>query len=91
LQAALFTVGSTCWFVSEVLLHAHVPEWTAVLGWSLLLTNLLSLPLMNLSGVLAATAARTPAVLFHDYGGTLITVGWLFAFWFAAQHWMLAD
>jgi cellulose synthase/poly-beta-1,6-N-acetylglucosamine synthase-like glycosyltransferase len=56
LQSALFIVGSACWFVAEVLLHAHVPEWTATLGWSLLLTNLLSLPLMNLSGLLLEEA-----------------------------------
>jgi cellulose synthase/poly-beta-1,6-N-acetylglucosamine synthase-like glycosyltransferase len=70
LQAALFTVGSTCWFVSEVLLHAHVPEWTAVLGWSLLLTNLLSLPLMNLSGLLLEEA---PIKDFTGVLGALVT------------------
>ncbi len=56
LQSALFIVGSGCWFFAEVVLHAHVPEWTATLGWSLLLTNLLSLPLMNLSGLLLEEA-----------------------------------
>ena len=56
LQSALFIVGSGCWLIAEVFLHAHVPEWTATLGWSLLLTNLLSLPLMNLSGLLLEEA-----------------------------------
>src|SRR5712692_88864 len=56
LQSALFVFGSGCWFFAEVVLHAHVPEWTATLGWSLLLTNLLSLPLMNLSGLLLEEA-----------------------------------
>jgi cellulose synthase/poly-beta-1,6-N-acetylglucosamine synthase-like glycosyltransferase len=56
LQSALFVLGSGCWFFAEVVLHAHVPEWTATLGWSLLLTNLLSLPLMNLSGLLLEEA-----------------------------------
>jgi exosortase/archaeosortase family protein len=41
--------------------------------------------------VLAATVGRWPAVLFHDYAGTLITIGWLFAFWGAVQRWLLAD
>ena len=52
LQAAFFIVGSAAWLVAEVGFHAHVPEWTATLGWSLLLTNLLSLPLMNFAGLL---------------------------------------
>ncbi len=56
LQAALFIVGSGGWLIAEVILHAHVPEWTALLGWSLLFTNLLSLPVMNLSGLLLEEA-----------------------------------
>ena len=40
--------------------------------------------------VLAAVAGRTPALIFHDYAGTLMTVVWLFAFWIAAQRWILA-
>jgi len=56
LQSALFIVGSACWLIAEVFLRAHVPEWTATLGWSLLLTNLLSLPLMNLAGLLLEEA-----------------------------------
>jgi exosortase/archaeosortase family protein len=39
---------------------------------------------------LAATWGQTPAVLFHDYGGTLLVIGWLFAFWAFAQRWILA-
>jgi exosortase/archaeosortase family protein len=39
--------------------------------------------------VLAAMAGRTPALIFHDYAGTLITIGWLFAFWVVAQRWIL--
>jgi hypothetical protein len=30
-----------------------------------------------------------PAVLFHDYGGTLLTVAWLFGFWTIAYRWIL--
>jgi exosortase/archaeosortase family protein len=55
----------------------------------LLGTVLVNLLRVALVCVLAATAGRTPALLFHDYGGTLMTVGWLFAFWFAAQRWLL--
>jgi exosortase/archaeosortase family protein len=41
--------------------------------------------------LLAAAVGRTPALIFHDYGGTLITVGWLFAFWLAAERWLLGE
>jgi exosortase/archaeosortase family protein len=39
--------------------------------------------------VLAATAGRWPALIFHDYAGTLMTIAWLFAFWAGAQRWLL--
>jgi cellulose synthase/poly-beta-1,6-N-acetylglucosamine synthase-like glycosyltransferase len=65
LQSALFVLGSASWFVAEVLLRAHVPEWTATLGWSLLLTNLLSLPIMNLAGLLLEEAP------VKDFAGVL--------------------
>jgi exosortase/archaeosortase family protein len=40
-------------------------------------------------GFLAAWVGELPAVLFHDYGGTLLVVGWLFAFWGLANRWLL--
>jgi hypothetical protein len=47
--------------------------------------------LMRVAAVaaLAATWGQTPAVLFHDYGGTILVVGWLFAFWIFVQRWLL--
>jgi cellulose synthase/poly-beta-1,6-N-acetylglucosamine synthase-like glycosyltransferase len=56
LQAGLFIVGSLAWLVSEIILHTHVPEWTAALGWSLLFTNIFALPLMNLGGLILEEA-----------------------------------
>jgi cellulose synthase/poly-beta-1,6-N-acetylglucosamine synthase-like glycosyltransferase len=56
LQAGLFVVGTLSWLISEVVFHAHVPGWTAVLGWSLLFSNVLALPLMNLGGLLLEEA-----------------------------------
>src|SRR5437879_2697887 len=56
LQAGLFVVGSLAWLVSEVFLHTHVPGWTATLGWALLFSNILALPLMNLGGLLLEEA-----------------------------------
>jgi len=53
----------------------------------LLGTIMLNLARLALVGLLAATAGYVVAVLFHDYGGTLMTVAWLFAFWsFAYRH-----
>jgi exosortase/archaeosortase family protein len=42
-------------------------------------------------GVLAAWVGHLPAVLFHDYGGTLLVVGWLFAFWGLANRLLLGS
>jgi glycosyltransferase involved in cell wall biosynthesis len=56
LQAALFVVGSVSWFLAEVVFQAHVPGWTAVLGWSLLFSNIFALPLMNLGGLVLEEA-----------------------------------
>ncbi len=51
--------------------------------------------LLNLLRVAAVAALEArwghlPALIFHDYGGTILVIGWLFAFWFAVQRWILA-
>jgi cellulose synthase/poly-beta-1,6-N-acetylglucosamine synthase-like glycosyltransferase len=56
LQAGLFAVGSVAWLVSEVVFKTHVPGWTALLGWSLLFSNIFALPLMNLGGLILEEA-----------------------------------
>ena len=61
LQAALFVIGSVSWLVSESFFHAHVPGWTALLGWSLLFSNIFALPLMNLGGLLLEEAPTRDA------------------------------
>lgn len=65
LQAGLFVIGTLSWLVSEIVLHSHVPGWTAALGWSLLFSNICALPLMNLGGLLLEDAPRRdlPGVL----------------------------
>src|SRR5437899_5791591 len=65
LQSALFMLGSAAWLVSELVLRVHIPEWSALLGWSLLFSNLLALPLMNLGGLLLEGSPR------RDYQGVL--------------------
>src|SRR5205823_13402578 len=48
LQAFFFILGTICWFTAEDILQTRLPFWTEVWGWSLVLTNLFALPLMNL-------------------------------------------
>ena len=51
-------------------------------------TMLLNLLRVAAVGGLAATWGQTPAILFHDYGGTVLIIGWLFAFWMFVQRWI---
>ena len=53
-------------------------------------TMLLNLMRVAAVAALAATWGQIPAVLFHDYGGTVLVVGWLFAFWIFVQRWLLS-
>jgi exosortase/archaeosortase family protein len=52
-------------------------------------TMLLNLLRVAAVAWLAATAGVAPAILFHDYGGTILFVGFLFGFWSFAQRWIL--
>jgi len=49
------------------------------------------LNLMRVAAVAALEAAwgHLPALIFHDYGGTILVIGWLFAFWIVVQRWIL--
>jgi len=71
--------------------HYSLEARIQVFLFGLLGTVLVNLVRVTLVCLLAAVAGRTPALIFHDYGGTLITVAWLFAFWTVAQRWMLVD
>jgi len=51
LQAAFFLVGTFCWLLAETVFRARLPFWTSLWGWSLVLTNMLSLPLVNAVGL----------------------------------------
>ena len=53
-------------------------------------TMLLNLLRVAMVALIAATVGVAPAVLFHDYGGTILFVGFLFAFWAFAQRWILS-
>ncbi|KKR86854.1 MAG: Glycosyl transferase, family 2, partial [Candidatus Curtissbacteria bacterium GW2011_GWA1_41_11] len=51
LQAAFFVVGTFAWFISEAIFKVSLPYWTVTLGWSLVFSNFLALPLVNLLGL----------------------------------------
>lgn len=53
-------------------------------------TILVNLLRMTVVCLVAAEFGFWPAVIVHDYGGTLIIVVWLFAFWAFVHRWILA-
>jgi len=64
LQSFIFLIGTFFWFLSETM-HQYLPFWTQVFGWSLLLSNLLSLPFMGLTGLFLEKNVR------RDFAGIL--------------------
>lgn len=80
LQSIPLVIGTAAWILSDFVLHSHLPAWTAVMGWSLVGTNLLALPLMNVGGLLLerAPARDLRGVLSAWLVGTLLTPfqGW---------------
>ncbi|HUZ85646.1 MAG TPA: hypothetical protein VNF26_01705 [Candidatus Baltobacterales bacterium] len=52
-------------------------------------TMLLNLLRVAAVAAIAAVIGVTPAILFHDYGGTLLVILFLFAFWLFVQRWVL--
>ena len=69
LQSVVFAVGTVAWLGAEILFSQHIPNWTAVLGWSLVFTNILALPLMNLAGITLEGSIK------RDVGGILSFIG----------------
>jgi hypothetical protein len=57
LQSFFFLIGTSFWILAE-LLNQHPSFWTAAFGWSLIISNFLALPLMNLSGLYLEQTAR---------------------------------
>jgi len=51
LQAFFFLIGTFSWFLSEAVFRVRLPFWSELWGWSLILTNMVSLPLMNSVGM----------------------------------------
>lgn len=63
LQAAFFLVGTFCWLLSEVVFQTRLPFWTELWGWSLVLTNMFALVLVNAVGLFLEEAEE------RDYAG----------------------
>src|SRR5947208_2348447 len=61
LQSVVFALGTVAWLVADLILGQRLPSWTAILGWSLVVTNILALPLMNLAGVLLEGSLKRDA------------------------------
>jgi exosortase/archaeosortase family protein len=54
-------------------------------------TMLLNLFRVSAVAAIAATVGVSPAILFHDYGGTLLVISYLFLFWAFVQRWILVS
>ena len=62
-----------------------------VIAVGLLGTFWMNLLRMSSVALVAYFFGRLPAVIFHDYGGTLIILIWLAVFWYALFNYFLAD
>lgn len=60
---------------------------TVILGF--LGTFLVNLLRISVVCVVAYYVGQLPAVIFHDYGGTILILLWLFAFWYLAHGYLL--
>ena len=60
---------------------------TVILGF--LGTFLVNLLRISVVCVVAYYVGQLPAVIFHDYGGTILILLWLFAFWYLAHAYLL--
>jgi len=58
LQSVFLIVGTFSWLTSDIVLGAKLPFWTAEVGWALVLTNLLALPIMSFTGLFLERRAR---------------------------------
>ncbi|OLC11547.1 MAG: hypothetical protein AUH44_02300 [Chloroflexi bacterium 13_1_40CM_68_15] len=73
LQSVLFSFGTVTWLLGTFVFHQKLPMWGELFGWSLIVSNALALPLMNLAGVLLEGSLR------RDAAGILSFIGlsWL--------------
>ncbi len=50
LSSLFLILGTALWLTAE-LLRVKIPFWTSTFGWSLLITNMMAIPLVNLTGL----------------------------------------
>src|SRR5437773_3518185 len=62
LQAVLYTVATVAWIIGVLILGQKLPMWGEAFGWSLVISNALALPLMNLTGVLLEGSLKRDAL-----------------------------
>jgi GT2 family glycosyltransferase len=62
LQSVLFTFATLAWIIGVLVLGQKLPMWGEVFGWSLVVSNALALPLMNLTGVLLEGSLKRDAL-----------------------------
>ena len=63
LQAFFFLIGTLSWLIAETVFRTRLPFWTELWGWSLVLTNMVTLPLVNSVGLFVEESER------KDYTG----------------------
>jgi 1,2-diacylglycerol 3-beta-glucosyltransferase len=69
LQSVLFTVATISWIVGVLILGQKLPMWGEIFGWSLVVSNALALPLMNLTGVLLEGSLKRDALGLLSFVG----------------------
>src|SRR3989441_2019602 len=62
LQSVLFSFATLAWIIGVLVLGQKLPMWGEVFGWSLVVSNALALPLMNLTGVLLEGSLKRDAL-----------------------------
>jgi 1,2-diacylglycerol 3-beta-glucosyltransferase len=75
LQSVLFSVATGSWIIGVLILGQKLPMWGEVFGWSLVVSNALALPLMNLAGVLLEGSLRRDALGLLSFIG----LSWILA------------
>jgi exosortase/archaeosortase family protein len=76
-------------FLSGLRRHQSLEARAQVVLIGIAGTMLLNLVRVAAVAAIAATIGQTPAILFHDYGGTILVVVWLFGFWIFVQRFIL--
>jgi cellulose synthase/poly-beta-1,6-N-acetylglucosamine synthase-like glycosyltransferase len=69
LQSILFLLGTVAWVLGIFLLGQRLPQWGEALGWSLVVSNVIALPLMNLAGLVLEGSVRRDIVGLGSFVG----------------------